>query len=135
MGCCASTEEVSGAQPAPDTVTIQASVKWDDGWQDLAKAPNALFIDTRTPEEFSQKSITGSVNLPVRMADDPVVELSTAKAKQLLGEDMNRPILVWCAVGGRSHRAAEGLRSLGFTNVKNGGGIDEVKMLLEGGSK
>ena len=33
---------------------------------------------------------------------------------------------MFCRSGGRAARAAEGLRTLGFTNVANGGGIDEV---------
>jgi rhodanese-related sulfurtransferase len=62
--------------------------------------------------------------------------LLNATAAMLLGRaafevgslppDKKIPILVYCEVGGRSARAADALRRLGYTDVINGGGRDAV---------
>eukprot|EP00392_Amoebophrya_sp_AT5.2_P004079 g4084.t1 len=117
-------------------MSIQASQKWDENWQETAKASNVVLIDCRTAEEFAQKSIANSINISIRMPDDPVAVLNSEEAVVKLKEKKvgkDTPIVVYCAVGGRSHRAAEALRALGYGGVKNGGGVDEVKMLVEGG--
>jgi len=43
-----------------------------------------------------------------------------------IGKDLNRDIVVYCASGGRSAYAQRQLQQLGYTNVKNGGGISSM---------
>jgi rhodanese-related sulfurtransferase len=57
------------------------------------------------------------------MGDAPGAWVAAATARL---PDKNAPILCFCAVGGRSRRAAEALRGAGYTNVKNAGGFLSV---------
>ena len=108
------------------TSSFQASAKWDDGWEELLRKEGVLLMDVRNDDEFEQKAIKGSVHWPIGLTDDPEARLKLAQADGAIPADPSRPILVFCRSGGRAARAAEGLRALGFTNVANGGGIDEV---------
>ena len=40
-------------------------------------------------------------------------------------------LLLFCAAGGRAHRAAEALRILGYQRVVNCGGIDDLRKVME----
>lgn len=81
------------------------------------KATNAdsqLIIDVRTPGEFKSGAYPDAVNIPLD-------ELS-ARLNEL-GSNLNRDIIVYCASGARSAYAENLLRQMGFTQVRNGGGI------------
>lgn len=73
-------------------------------------------IDVRTPEEYVAGHIAGSVNMNIY--DDDF-------AAQFGKLDKNRPVLVYCARGGRSADAAEQMAKAGYTQVfdLNGGFI------------
>ena len=73
-----------------------------------------IILDVRTQEEFSQSHIEGALLIP----DYEVAQ----KAEGLL-TDKNQLILVYCRSGRRSKLAAEELVKLGYTNVKEFGGI------------
>ncbi|CAD7972996.1 unnamed protein product [Amoebophrya sp. A120] len=119
---------MSSTTRGPD---FQASKVTEPEWEKTAKDPNALLVDVRTPEEFAEKQVPNSVNISIRMTDDPIAAFNAA-SQLLPADDKAKPILVYCAVGGRAQRAADALRELGYSNVKNGGGIDEVKELVVG---
>jgi NADPH-dependent 2,4-dienoyl-CoA reductase/sulfur reductase-like enzyme/rhodanese-related sulfurtransferase len=73
-----------------------------------------LVIDVRTPEEFNDGAYPGSVNIPL---DDLMDRLSE------LGSNPAREIVVYCASGARSAYAQRMLAQIGYSNVKNGGGL------------
>lgn len=75
---------------------------------------NYIILDVRTDEEFSQGHIDGAILIP----DYEISE----KAESLL-PDKNQLILVYCRSGRRSKNAASNLVSLGYTNIKEFGGI------------
>lgn len=77
------------------------------------QTPGALLLDVRTPEEYAEGRIPGSVNIP----------LQTLPTKQGLPEDPDTPIFAYCRSGGRSNRATAFLKKIGYSNVKNIGGI------------
>lgn len=52
----------------------------------------------------------------------------------MLPSDTNTPLLVFCAVGGRSQIAKLALEEMGYTTVTNGGGIAAVEGMLGGGA-
>lgn len=82
-----------------------------DGFVAKIKAtPNAQLIDVRTPGEWAQGKI-GSSNL-ISIADPNFI-------KQASKLDKNKPVFVYCAVGGRSPRAAAALQQAGFKQVYN----------------
>ena len=73
-----------------------------------------VILDVRTQEEYDQGHIPGAILIPD-------YEIS-AKAEAVL-TDKNQLILVYCRSGRRSKLAAEALVKLGYTNIKEFGGI------------
>lgn len=71
----------------------------------------AQIIDVRTPGEFQQGHIKGSINIPLQ-----VLPNQTNKIKK------GKPIILCCASGMRSASAKALLLSTGFTEVYDGGG-------------
>ena len=73
-----------------------------------------IILDTRAQEEFDEGHIPGAIVLP----HDEVLE----KAESVL-PDKDQLILVYCRSGRRSKLAAEDLVTLGYTNIREFGGI------------
>lgn len=73
-----------------------------------------IILDVRTQEEYDQGHIPGAIVIP----QDKIAE----KAEQVL-TDKNQLILVYCRSGRSSKLAAEALIELGYTNIKEFGGI------------
>ena len=75
---------------------------------------NYIILDVRTQDEFDETHIPGAILIP----HDKIKE----KAEDLL-TDKDQLILVYCRSGRRSKLAAEALVELGYTNIKEFGGI------------
>ena len=73
-----------------------------------------IILDARTEEEFNEGHIDGAILIPE-------YEVSTRAEKEL--PDKDQLILVYCRSGRRSKIAAQALVDLGYTNVKEFGGI------------
>ena len=73
-----------------------------------------IILDTRAQDEYDAGHIPGAILLP----HDEVLE----KAESIL-TDKDQLILVYCRSGRRSKLAAEDLVALGYTNIKEFGGI------------
>ena len=73
-----------------------------------------IILDVRTREEYDQGHIPGAVLIP-----NTEIE---AKAADLL-PDKEQLILVYCRSGRRSKLAAQSLADLGYTNIREFGGI------------
>jgi len=71
-------------------------------------------LDVREQVEFDEGHIPGAVLLPYTEIEDKAQELLTDKEQQ---------ILVYCRSGRRSKIAAEILAKLGYTDIKEFGGI------------
>lgn len=71
------------------------------------QANGALLIDVRTPAEFRTTHLPGAINLP--LATLPQAIRATAGT--------NRPILLYCTQGHRSHSAALVLSRLGYRHI------------------
>ncbi len=80
----------------------------------------AFLVDVRTPGEFAQGHVKGSVNIPV---DAIPMKLNLFKNK--------KNIVVFCRSGGRSSMAQGILKQNGFTNVINGGTWDYVNRFVK----
>jgi len=80
-----------------------------------AKDENSLLVvDVRTPEEFEDGAYPDAINIPLDEIMDRLDEL---------GDNAAREIVVYCASGARSAYAQRMLMQVGYSNVKNGGGI------------
>ena len=77
-----------------------------------------IILDVRTPEEFAAGHIEGAILIP----DYEIGE----KAERVL-TDKDQLILVYCRSGRRSKNAASELAALGYTNIKEFGGINDWK--------
>ena len=75
---------------------------------------NYIILDVRTEEEFAEGHIVGAILIP----DYEITE----KAESVL-TDKDQQILVYCRSGRRSKNAANQLAELGYSNVKEFGGI------------
>ena len=97
-GGSATYEQISGAE-------AKALMDSESGY---------IIIDARTQEEYDQGHIPGAILIPE-------YEIADRAEKEL--PDKDRLILVYCRSGRRSKIAAEELVKLGYTNVKEFGGI------------
>ncbi|MBS7217939.1 MAG: rhodanese-like domain-containing protein [Oscillospiraceae bacterium] len=83
------------------------------GVKEFQAAPGAILLDVRSRQEFQEGHIPGSQNVP----------LSSIEEADTLAEDKETPLFVYCYSGARSGQATQMLRRMGYTNVKNIGGI------------
>ena len=83
-----------------------------------------IILDTRTQEEYDESHIPGAILIPY----DEVLE----KAEDVL-PDKQQLILVYCRSGRRSKLAANDLVKLGYTNIKEFGGIMDWPYEVEAG--
>lgn len=74
----------------------------------LMKKPGSQLIDVRTSREFASGFIAGAKNIDYN---------GDSFDKQIKKLDKNKPVLVYCAAGGRSENAAELLKEWGFKEV------------------
>ena len=74
-----------------------------------------ILLDTRTQEEYDQSHIPGALLIPH-------TEIAERAEEEL--PDKDQVILVYCRSGNRSKQASEVLVELGYTNVKEFGGIN-----------
>ncbi len=80
----------------------------------LMDSGDCIILDVRTQEEYNEGHIPGAVLIPD-------YDIKT-KAEQIL-TDKDALILVYCRSGRRSKNAARELAALGYTNVREFGGI------------
>ena len=85
--------------------------------KEFRKNKKAILLDVRSREEFDERHVDGSINIPVRSLD---------KAGSRF-KDTATPFYVYCRSGIRSAMAAQILRRLGYSNVKDIGGILDYK--------
>jgi phage shock protein E len=114
VGC--SKSETQPPAPAP------ASTAKDPAAARKKIAAGAVVIDVRTTDEYADDHVPNATNIPVqdmgtRMAD----------VDKLVQGDKSRPIVVYCASGGRAGKAKAMLDAAGYKNVTNGGGLDDLR--------
>ena len=73
-----------------------------------------IILDTREQDEFDEGHIPNAILIPYTEIENKAIELIP---------DKDKLILVYCRSGRRSKIAAESLAKLGYTNVKEFGGI------------
>lgn len=74
----------------------------------LAKDKSVQLVDVRTPEEFASGHIEGAV----------LIDYYDTDFGERIGKlDKTKPVMVYCAAGGRSGSTAEQLNKMGFKKV------------------
>ena len=77
-------------------------------FRDQINGEEHLVLDVRTPEEFSKGHLENAIN--INWNDDGFDE-------KISNLDKSKPVYIYCLSGGRSHEAAEKMRSDGFTSI------------------
>jgi rhodanese-related sulfurtransferase len=102
----------ASAEPSTDTAPVEPAAA-----QELIAA-GAEVIDVRTPEEFEAGHLPEAVNLDYQAPDF---------AAQVAELPRDRSYVVCCASGNRAAGAVEQMRALGFTEVVNAGGYEDLR--------
>ena len=76
----------------------------------------AVIVDVRTPHEYDNGRIPGSINIPVDRIAANVERIRL----------MKKPVIVCCESGARSDTAKNILKSAGVQEVHNGGSWESV---------
>ena len=85
----------------------------DKGVAEYRNTKGAILLDVRTPQEYREGHIPGSKNIPLQTIDNI----------GSVADNENIPLFVYCYSGGRSRQAVAMLQHMGYTKVKNIGGI------------
>jgi phage shock protein E len=73
----------------------------------------AVVVDVRTKEEYTSGHFGGALHIPL--------DTLGKQLKKIGAHD--RPVIVYCASGARAGQAASLLRSAGYSDVTNAGGL------------
>ena len=85
----------------------------NQGVAEYDAVPGAVLLDVRTPQEYREGHIPGSINAP----------LQSLGGEESVPAGKDTPLFVYCHSGARSRQAVELLAQMGYVNAKNIGGI------------
>ena len=80
-------------------------------WELAIKSGKATVIDVRSRAEYAGGHVADSINIPVNEIMERINEI----------REMQTPIVLCCASGGRSAMATQLLSAAGISEVYNGG--------------
>ena len=80
----------------------------------------AVIVDVRTPHEYDNGKVPGSINIPVDRISASVERIKS----------MRKPVILVCNSGGRSGNAKDILKSAGLNDVHNGGSWESVLKII-----
>jgi len=80
----------------------------------MATEEEYIIIDVRTEEEFASGHIPGAICIPNETISEDAEKILT---------DKDTMLLVYCRSGNRSKQASEKLAMLGYTDIREFGGI------------
>ena len=103
-----------GQDKENDQGAVYMNITAEEAKQIMDSEEGYIILDVRTQEEYDQGHIPGATQI----SHEEIAE----KAEDVL-TDKNQLILVYCRSGRRSKIAAEALVELGYTNIKEFGGI------------
>lgn len=112
-GGCAGYQD---AEPGEQVVTTAAPSMAYALIQENEDNPDFVILDVRTPEEYAEGHLAGSVLLDFYAADFE---------EKLAGLDRDKIYLVYCRSGNRSGQAADLMEEMGFLEVYDMGGINQ----------
>ena len=103
-GCGAGAEELQYQQ-----------ITQDEALSLMESESDYIILDVRTPGEYAEGHIKGAINIPNET-------IGGAEIPELPNKD--QLILVYCRSGNRSKQASQKLADLGYTMIKEFGGIN-----------
>ena len=105
-----------GQDTEKDQGAVYVNITAEEAKQIIDTEEGYIILDVRTQEEYDQGHIPGAIVI----SHEEIAE----KAEDVL-TDKDQLILVYCRSGRRSKIAAEALVELGYTNIKEFGGISD----------
>ena len=103
-----------GQDKENDQGAVYVNITAEEAKQIMDSEEDYIILDVRTQDEYDQGHIPGAIVI----SHEEIAE----KAEDVL-TDKDQLILVYCRSGRRSKIAAEALVELGYTNIKEFGGI------------
>ena len=88
---------------------LRVSSRIYEGVRRFGQTENGVLLDVRREDEYGKGHIPGSRNLPLSRLEQAKTEIP----------DRDTPLFVYCLSGGRSRKAAEILKGMGY-NAKRG---------------
>jgi rhodanese-related sulfurtransferase len=80
----------------------------ENAWEAMQKKKKIIFVDVRTPHEYSRGYIKGSINIPVGDIEDKIEKTIS---------DKSETVIVYCLSGSRSVLAVEMMIKMGYKKV------------------
>lgn len=120
-GC---TQKTSNEQTEATQVNIGTyyQIPQDEAKKIMDEESDYIIVDAREQSEYDEGHIKGAIVIPYTEIEQ--------KAEEML-PDKEQLILVYCRSGRRSKIAAQSLANMGYTNVKEFGGIIEWQYGIE----
>ena len=103
-----------GQDKENDQGAVYVNITAEEAKRIMDNEEGYIILDVRTQEEYNEGHIPGATQI----SHEEIAE----KAEKVL-TDKDQLILVYCRSGRRSKLAAEALVELGYTNIKEFGGI------------
>ena len=103
-----------GQDKENDQGAVYVNITAEEAKRIMDSEEGYIILDVRTQEEYDQGHIPGATQISHEEIADKAEEVLT---------DKEQLILVYCRSGRRSKLAAEALVDLGYTNIKEFGGI------------
>lgn len=96
----------------------QTNIDYESAKMILKNDKSAFLIDVRSPQEYKETHLDGSINIPVYDIEE--------KCKEII-PDKESVIIVYCQSGGRSSKAVKILEKQGYNKLYNiDGGLDGI---------
>jgi rhodanese-related sulfurtransferase len=113
-GALVATNLLSGTNRQPGATVSQGGLIQPSAYVERFQTPNVshALIDVRTPEEYASGKIRNASNISLQTLQNRLSEIPK-----------DRPIVVYCLSGNRSAQAAALLKSAGYSEVYDLGGI------------
>jgi len=119
-GCSKASEPLPPQPKAQDSQSVSVQeISMTDAVQ-AWRSRNAVFLDVRTPEEYREGHIPGSVLIPLSELDKKYAQVPADK-----------PVLIVCRSGNRSMQANLLLQKYGLSNTRSikGGMLDWTEIV------
>lgn len=128
LASCSEDESIGiiGGADGPTAIVVSdkggggvfTQIAQDEAKRIMGSGEEYILLDVREQDEFDEGHIPGAMLIPYTEIENKAEEMISDKDKQ---------ILVYCRTGRRSKIAAAALAKIGYTNVKEFGGIVDWK--------
>ena len=103
-----------GQDTEKDQGAVYVNITAEEAKRIMDTEEGYIILDVREQDEYDAGHISGAILIPYTQMEEKAEEVLT---------DKDQLILVYCRSGRRSKIAAEALVELGYTNIKEFGGI------------